>query len=122
MLGVVTLTNIVIEQRWQKHPKCKFVSNVQKLFTKHSDSFQKILSGIIKNPLIVATLLGIATLGVRELFVYQGANTPINVAKCSPPKPGVTISRRRYAAKRPKTGTVTVRITVEIIGVPLCRI
>lgn len=54
MLGVVTLTI--------------FNSND----TKEKINIKKILSGIIKNPLIVATLLGIATLGVRELFVYQG--------------------------------------------------
>ncbi|MDE7297431.1 MAG: AEC family transporter [Lachnospiraceae bacterium] len=34
--------------------------------------FKKILIGIIKNPLIVATLLGLATLVVRELFVRLG--------------------------------------------------
>lgn len=54
MLGVVTLTI--------------FNSND----TKEKINIKKILSGIIKNPLIVATLLGIATLGVRELFVHQG--------------------------------------------------
>ncbi len=54
MLGVVTLTI--------------FNSND----TKEKINIKKILSGIIRNPLIVATLLGIATLGVRELFVHQG--------------------------------------------------
>ncbi len=54
MLGVVTLTI--------------FNSND----TKEKINIKKILSGIIKNPLIAATLLGIATLGVRELFVHQG--------------------------------------------------
>lgn len=34
--------------------------------------FKKILVGIIKNPLIIATLLGLATLAVRELFVQWG--------------------------------------------------
>lgn len=33
---------------------------------------KKMLLSIIKNPLIIATLLGIATLGVRELFVHWG--------------------------------------------------
>ncbi len=34
--------------------------------------FKKILAGIIKNPLIVATLLGLVTLAIREFFVYMG--------------------------------------------------
>lgn len=33
---------------------------------------KKILLGILKNPLIIATLLGLATLGIRELFVIWG--------------------------------------------------
>lgn len=33
---------------------------------------RKIVSGIVKNPLIIATLLGIVTLGIRELFVLWG--------------------------------------------------
>lgn len=33
---------------------------------------KKILLGIVKNPLILATLLGLATLGIRELFVLWG--------------------------------------------------
>lgn len=33
---------------------------------------KKILAGIIKNPLIVATCLGLLTLGIRELFVRLG--------------------------------------------------
>ncbi|MGN1422938.1 MAG: AEC family transporter [Oscillospiraceae bacterium] len=35
-------------------------------------SVKKILLGVIRNPLIVATLAGIAVLGVRELFVMWG--------------------------------------------------
>ncbi len=35
---------------------------------------QKILLGIIRNPLIVGTVLGIAVLGARELFVFWGVD------------------------------------------------
>lgn len=35
-------------------------------------SIKKILLGVIRNPLIVATLAGIAVLGLRELFVMWG--------------------------------------------------
>lgn len=54
MLGVVTLTIFNNNDAREK-------INVK-----------KILFGIIKNPLIIATLLGIATLGVREMFVHYG--------------------------------------------------
>lgn len=36
---------------------------------KGSVSVKKVLSGVIRNPLIIATLAGIAVLGIRELFV-----------------------------------------------------
>ena len=35
-------------------------------------SVKKVLLGVIRNPLIVATLAGIAVLGIRELFVMWG--------------------------------------------------
>ncbi len=39
---------------------------------KGSVSVKKVLLGVIRNPLIVATLAGIAVLGLRELFVMRG--------------------------------------------------
>ncbi|MDE7326977.1 MAG: AEC family transporter [Lachnospiraceae bacterium] len=39
---------------------------------KEKINIKKILIGIIKNPLIVATLLGLATLAIREFFVFLG--------------------------------------------------
>lgn len=39
---------------------------------KGSVSVKKVLLGVIRNPLIVATLAGIAVLGLRELFVMWG--------------------------------------------------
>lgn len=36
---------------------------------KGSVSVKKVLSGVIRNPLIIATLAGIAVLGIRELFM-----------------------------------------------------
>ena len=39
---------------------------------------RKILLGIVKNPLIIATFLGIVTLGLRELLVFQGIDFRIS--------------------------------------------
>ncbi len=40
--------------------------------TKSSVSVKKILLGIVKNPLIIGTVAGLAVLGIRELFVMGG--------------------------------------------------
>ena len=39
---------------------------------------RKILLGIVKNPLIIATFLGIVTLGLRELLIFQGIDFRIS--------------------------------------------
>lgn len=39
---------------------------------------RKILLGIVKNPLIIATFLGIMTLGLRELLIFQGIDFRIS--------------------------------------------
>lgn len=40
--------------------------------TKSRVSVKKILFGIVKNPLIIGTVAGLAVLGIRELFVMSG--------------------------------------------------
>ncbi len=40
--------------------------------TKSRVSVKKILLGIVKNPLIIGTVAGLAVLGIRELFVMSG--------------------------------------------------
>ncbi len=39
---------------------------------------RKVLLGIVKNPLIIATVLGVVVLGVRELFVLRGIDFRIS--------------------------------------------
>ena len=45
---------------------------------KKSIDIKKILIGIIKNPLIIGTVLGLLTLAVRELFVQWGVDFRLN--------------------------------------------